>query len=205
MKKRINVTVFLIILSINFCYSQNASVFKYVVITYEIDRNRDNHDKKQYYWIVPNDSISSGNELKKKPLYIDSFSKNSFDSCYNGSDIYLFSINTETKFDFDKDYIQEIDNLKEIISKNKKKVQTYCKKWKQGNYKETVTVYITPITGDFCSCKNLGTIDESNNIIMLPKKAFKLNDSFWKSSKAKDISRIDFLKNYNFINKDNNF
>lgn len=202
MKNKVIMFLFLIF-DVYFVNSQNVTQSNQLVVTYEIERSNEDHQKRQYHWILTDDILSIEDRIKMKPLYLDSFSSDSFDKCCNNETIYLFSYNTETKFNFNDDYTNDLNRLKRIISENRKKVQSSTKKWSKGGYKEIIRVFITPISGEFCICENAKSL--VNNSILLPKKQFNLNKEFWESEMAKIVFKMDFINNYDFINKDSNF
>lgn len=184
--------------SVGFCQESTA---EYVVITYEVDRNKDNHPAKNYYWIVPVDSLMANNNIKKYPLYFDEFSKDDLKDCRENKDLLLFTLVSKEDFNIDNNIKSDIHNLKGIIKSNRKKVTRVVKKWSNG-YKEKITIYATPIKGDFCF-SNLSSNDEKminyKGLVYLPVGSFSLNESFFETAKYKEVKYGDYIST-NYIN-----
>lgn len=185
--------------SIGFC--QAPIIDEYVVITYKVDRNKDNHPPTNYYWIVPVDSLNSNNDIKKYPLYFDEFSKEDLKDCQENKDLLLFTLVSKEDFNIDSKIKADIDNLKNIVKNNRKKVEQVVKKWSNG-YKEEITIYATPIKGNFCF-SNLSSSDEKminyKGLVYLPVGDFSFNESFFKTTKYKEVRYGDYLGN-DYIN-----
>lgn len=190
--------VFVLINSFAFC---QQSTSEYVVITYEIDRNKDQHSAKNYYWIIPIDSLIGNNNFRKYPLYFDEFSKDDLKSCQENKDLILFTLLSGEDFDIDDKIKSDIKNLKKIVKDNRKKIERVVKKWSHG-YKEKITIYATPIKGDFCF-SNLSSKDEKlinyKGLVYIPNGNFSFNEPFLGTKKYRDIEYGDYLSN-NYIN-----
>lgn len=202
MKKRNRVQlillVFIFVSSLAFC---QQSTLDYVVITYKVDRNKDQHPSKNYYWIVPVDSLEGNNNFSKFPLYFDEFSKDDLKSCRENKDLLLFTLLPKEDFNLDEETKSNIKYLKTLIDTNRKKIKKVVKKWSNG-YKEKITIYATPIKGDFCF-SNLSAVDEKlinyKGTVYLPLKNFSFNKSFFESDKFKEIKYADYISS-NYIN-----
>lgn len=204
MKKRnsqkLVLLLFLLFNSLVFC-QQSTSESEYVVITYEIDRNKDQHPAKNYYWIIPVDSLKGNSDLKKYPLYFDEFSKDDLKDCRENKDLLLFTLVSKEDFNIDNKMKSDIKNLKGIVKDNRKKVERIVKKWANG-YKEQIKIYVTPIKGNFC-ISNLSSNDEKminyNGLVYLPIGNFSFNKSFFEGDKYKAVKYEDYI-NANYIN-----
>ncbi len=189
---------FLLVNSFVFC---QQSTSEYVVITYEIDRNKDQHPTKSYYWIAPVDSLISQNDLKKYPLYFDEFSKDDLKDCKENKDLLLFTLVSKEDFNIDNEIKSDINNLKNIIKDNRKKVKQIVKKWANG-YKEKIKIYATPIKGDFCF-SNLSSNDVKminyKGLVYLPIGNFSFNKAFFETAKYKEIKYGDYISD-DYIN-----
>lgn len=174
---------------------------KYIVITFEYDRTKDNHPSKNYYWVAQQDSLLLVNN-KMYPLYFDEFSKEDLEECKRGEEVNIFTMYKGENFIFPENQVSEITKLKELVLSKSQKVQEIRKKWNNKD-KETIIVYITPICGKFCLSNIASYSGKDINYygkIALPLSDFKYNEDFWLSANSKEISLIDFLKN-SFINK----
>lgn len=191
-KKSVLLLCLLMVCSVVFC---QESVAEYVIITYSVDRNKDSHPPNDYYWIVPVDSLSGDNSIKKYPLYFDAFSKNDLKDCQENKDLLLFTLVSNEDFNIDSKVKADISNLKSIVKNNHKKVQQIVKKWSNG-YKEKITVYITPIKGEFCY-SNLSFNDEKminyKGVVYLPVGYFSFNETFFKTAKYKEVMYADYI------------
>lgn len=202
MKKRNSQKVILLFLlffnSFVFC---QQSTSEYVIITYEIDRNKDQHPKRNYYWIVPADSLTGHRNFKKYPLYFDEFSQDDLIDCKGNKDLALFTLVSNEDFNIDDKIKSDIEKLKYIVKDNRKKVESVVKKWSNG-YTEKITIYVTPVRGDFC-CSNLSTNDERiinyKGLIYLPIENFSFNKPFFESDKYKEVIYEDYIDS-NYVN-----
>jgi len=189
---------FLFINSLVFC---QQSTSEYVVITYEIDRSKDQHPVRNYYWIVPVDSLAGNRDFKKYPLYFDEFSKDDLKNCSENRDLLLFTLVSKEDFDIDDKMKSDIKNLKDIVKDNRKKVESIVKKWTNG-HTEKITIYVTPVKGDFCF-SNLSSSDEKiinyKGLVYLPIGNFSFNKRFFESDQYKEVKYEDYI-NANYIN-----
>ena len=182
---------------ISFAALSQGKTESYIIVTFEYDRTKDNHPSRDYYWILPIESIKSSNDYNLYPLYFDEFSNEDLEECKEQKAINIFTMHKGEDFILDKSLSDEIGVLKEIVQSHKTKVQTIVKKWKVG-YKEKITVYITPISGNFCSSNIAdysGKDIDYEGVIYLPLSDFKLNNDFFKSDKVKLVETLDFFKN----------
>ncbi|WP_026706150.1 hypothetical protein [Flavobacterium soli] len=177
------------------------STSEYVIITYEIDRNKDQHPTRNYYWIVPIDSLTGDRDFKKYPLYFDEFSQNDLNDCKGNKDLVLFTLVAKEDFTIGDKIKSDIEKLKYIVEDNRKKVESVVKKWTNG-YTEKITIYVTPVKGDFC-CSNLSSNDEKminyKGLVYLPIGNFSFNEPFFESDKYKEIINEDYI-NSNYVN-----
>ena len=165
---------------------------EYLVVSFEIDRTKDAHDTKKYYWIISKDSLGSLNATLS-PLFLTGFTNDQFQSCCNGNEVDIYSFKKGDTFDLSDQYLITLNG---IIEKNKRKIQTVTKNWNNG-YKERIDIYVTPVKGQFCMCPMSQKSEEMigfNGCIFLPKGNFVYDDSFWESAKAKSPILNDLYK-----------
>ena len=175
--------------------SQDVKQAEYVIITYELNRAKDTHGIRKYYWIVSVDSLK-GQKVSLSPIYFTGFSKNNLDKCCQGEVIDIFTVTTGSTYDFKEGYEQSIEGLVRIVDVERRKVQTITKEWSNG-YKETIKIYATPIIGKFCRCdigKEDGDKINYNDMVYLPLSDFSFNANFWKSKNVNDILLKDLTK-----------
>ena len=197
--KQMIISIAFCILSIN---TLSQEVFqKYVIITFEDIYNVAKYEKKNYYWIVSQDSIISYN-IVLSHLFIGGFSKTNLDDCRMGVFFDPYIITQNTNYNFDSIFYCNLTKLENILNKKKKKLQQIKKKWSTGK-KEIITIFATPIIGIFCSSDYhiLGQQRYGyNKKIYLPVSSFLYSEEFWKSDKAKFILKYDLSKlNFSII------
>ena len=107
--------------------------------------------KKNYYWITPIDSIEKRNSFTVFPVYMDGFSKESFDECKQGKQIDIFTFSGSPDFNLGTDYETNLRDLLSLIAINRIKIQSLLKVWGK-NQEDKINIYATPITGEFCNC-----------------------------------------------------
>lgn len=199
---KILVLIFVFMISFIGLSQEKVNADSYIIITFRYDRTKDNHPAKDYYWILPIDLIKDANNFNFYPLYFDEFSNEDLKECKEQKDVNIFTMHKGEDFILEKSLANNIDILKGLVQSNKKKVQTAVKKWKAG-YKEKITVYITPVFGDFCS-SNIAEYSSKEidyqGTIYLPLSNFKLNTDFFKTEDEKLVEKLDYLKD-NFFNK----
>lgn len=172
---------------------QSSSSSKYIVVTLERTRTNDNHGVENAYWIVCTDSLKA---LKDSfaPLYMDGFSLNNFKECCGKGSITIFYQTDSTSYEFDDEYSIVKKSFSELIRARRKKVQTITKEWTKG-IKETIKVYLTPVSGDFCYCrvdKEGSKKIEYEGLIAIPRSTFAFEDNFWGSEESSSVRFFDF-------------
>lgn len=190
--------IFCLIVLLTVSYRGFAQQDQFLIITYEIDRNKDMHGTFVYFWTTPIDSVND-NGLDLLPVYIhDFYSSDSYSKCCHGDSIDFIIATTETRYDFNEDYLQQKEYLFDLVDDNRILIQTIKKRWEKG-YKETIRVFATPVLGQFCYCQVFGRSLNSTNereAIYLPNKGFKILNNFWTTEKGSiakywDYSRIN--------------
>ncbi len=189
--RRINYIVILLLFTINTLAQPNS----FVVITFEVDRNKDMHGTFVYNWIITVDSIKTGQSLVLYPVYlINNYASNDFQNCCDGKPIDLYTYTTATKFEFTDNYQSFKQQLRELVFKHRKAVQTITKTWNKG-YREVTKVYATPIAGEFCQCKAYGrslNFTAGRDILYLPNQNTSLLETFWGTDKAEMVRYFDY-------------
>lgn len=137
------------------------------------------HGTDTYYWIIPADSIKQHKSISS--LLLSGFSKTTLESSCKGDIIDPYAITASTSYDFANSYFASIDSLRQLIFKNRKRIQTVSKKWKSGQ-REKLQIFATPIQGTFCSSnyaiQNSG-IGKYNGRIYFPVAGFHYINNFW--------------------------
>jgi hypothetical protein len=173
---------------------------KFIVILFEWSGQKFN-EKLVHYWILPvYDEIE---EFKIYPLVFSDFSSvDSYKRCARGEQIDLFTSTSETRFDFDEQYLLHESSLKSLIKRNKKLIHQIIMRRPSGIFKkEKINVYITPLFGDFFSCVQFHDSRdvETNRVIgevYFPGLNAELNLNFW------DSKYFELLVNYDFFEFD---
>ena len=164
---------------------------KYVIFTFHEKYKISQHDEKNYYWILPQDSIST-NKFNIARLFISGFSVNNLNDCCNGKGIDPELVRSDEDYHLDTEYIKSINALRQLINNNK--IQTIHKKWQQGQ-EQDIEIYITPILGKFCSANygwNGHKTRNYNGIVYIPKSDFNYDVGFWNTLEYKKIITQDF-------------
>jgi len=179
-------------------------VSNYIIVTIENSFQVSMHGIKNYYWIVPVDSLRSSSNITFYPLFLTGTIKNDLDDCCNGRDIdpYVFKSSDTLKF-LDDHQAESITQLSKILSKKQKKVQKNTKEFIASGNKEYITYYATPIKGNFCNCSfsKTGQLRTGySGRVFVPISSFEFDDDFWQTDKAKFFLNQDFSKiNFNVI------
>jgi hypothetical protein len=174
-------------------FAQQQTLKKYIIITFEDKYESSGEGISSYYWIIPQDSILSNNNNVSR-LFLSHFSKNNLIDCCNGKDINPLLMPPGTNFEFDSNYDKILDELAQIIVKNRKKIQTTTKIWAYGQ-KEQITIFATPVLGKFCSSNfdKFGQVDYGyKGKVYLPYSSFSYLGEFWQSEKMKFVLHEDF-------------
>jgi hypothetical protein len=200
-KNRLLFLIFVFLGPLNISFAQQPLLAKYIIITFEDSYKISQDDPRDYYWIIPQDSLNS-NDNTLSHLYLRNFSKNNLIDCCNGKNIDPEFITSNTNYDFDSSYFKDFDNLEKILARKRVKVQTITKKWKNGQ-QEDIIIFATPVSGKFCSSgfHSLGLEEYGyEGQVSIPYSSFTYSEEFWKSNKAKFILNRDFSKvKYNII------
>lgn len=180
-------------------FAQNSQRTKFVVITYEDNYSKSLHGNQRYFWVIETDSIKSFKSLLY-PLYLSNYSQTHLSNCVSGKSIDpAIPTLKPGDHDFDSLWLDSHEKLEKLIYVRRKLIQTIQKKWSSGN-KETITIYATPIIGEFYSCQLLLTGQPPypyKGRIFLAGNFVKNDDQFWKSALANFILKQDF-SNLNF-------
>ena len=175
--------------------SQDVKPSEYVIITYELTRAKDTHGVRKYYWMVSVDSLK-GQRVSLSPIYFTGFAKNNLDRCCQNEVVDIFTVTTGSTYDFKEGYEQSIEELVQLVDRERRKVQTITKEWTTG-YNERIKIYATPIIGKFCRCdigKEDGNKINYKGMVYLPLSDFSFNANFWKSKSANEILLKDLTK-----------
>jgi hypothetical protein len=120
------------------------------------------------------------------------------ENCCNGIDIDPFvSTPADSVFDLGHAYYDELELLDKLILSKRKKVEQIVKAWTIKKNKETITYYLTPIKGRFCTSVLANTRQWRsgyNGKIFIPYSSFEVNLDFWNSPQFPILANIDFEK-----------
>ncbi|TSD66355.1 hypothetical protein FFF34_002840 [Inquilinus sp. KBS0705] len=168
-------------------------VKKYVVFTFEV-AHKDAKLKEYYYWITLQDSVAKKNAFEVFPLYTEEYSKDILERCKTKGMVDIFTSSTATNFDFDDNYKSQVKNLLSIIRTDRIKIQGFRKKWTRKREQIVVSVYATPINGEFCSClQDHGKVTYGfKGIIYLPVMSFSYDKNFWNSKNERIVKYVDY-------------
>ena len=201
MHRYLGIIFFLFTFHTDKLYGQDSIMNAYVVLTFEMDRNKDTHGTFIYYWIAEVDSISQASGLQLKPFFLHEFyTSDQLETCCSGKPSLMFAYTTESKFEYKDGYLEDLESLRKLVKQNRRIIQKIKKSW-SNNYKEEVRVYATPINGNLCACEMID--DWSNSYegnVFLANDGFKINNAFW-SKEMKMLIREDF-SNFDFVNSD---
>ena len=183
-------------------YSQEPTLEKYVIISFESKHKISYHGTIRYYWIIPLDSIKTNANILSR-LFIGKISRSNYVDCCNGKSIDPALVFQDTIYTFDSGYNSILNKLTQTIIKNRKKLQKIIKQWESGQ-KEEITIYATPVLGKFCS-SNFHAIGQQRygyrGKIFIPYSTeLFLVENFWESSQGKYLLNEDFSKlNFSII------
>jgi len=197
-------TIILLFLSSIKAFSQQDNVKEFVILTFEMDRNKDSHRTFVYYWIAELEKYEKVDEYKEPTIYSvflhEFYSRNQFDSCCLGKRSYPFDFFQGDNFEFPENYSDYLDELRKLIKNNRIKIQEIKKTWKH-DYKETLSVYGTAVRGQLCKCINGGQrLIKIGDQISFPKGKFEVIPDFWTNEK-RILIFYDFSA-MNFVNTD---
>ena len=178
----------------NNVFSQQK-IQSYVIVTFEDKYKNSPHGMRNYYWIIPVDSIKSL-KITFSHLFLNNFSRDNLEDCCNGKDIDPFIVLKKSDYSYDSTYENILNRLNSVILKNRRKLQTIVKKWTKGQ-RENTSIFVTPISGIFCS-SNYHMLGQERygyvGKVFVPKASFAYDEEFWKSDKANFIISQDFTK-----------
>ncbi len=169
----------------------------FLIISFEETYEISQHGTKEYFWIIPTDSLGS-EELVLSKLFISNFPSDNLKDCCSGVDIDPSLVFDKTEYSFEDGYLKSLEILENLISKNRRKLQTIKIKWVNKQSKKIV-VYATAIKGSFCT-SNYHIVGRSRDgylgKVVLPHSDFELFDKFWELHgtrlKSRDFSQMDY-------------
>lgn len=156
--------------------AQEVTEKDYLLVSFERSQNKQHKEKDVFFWIVPveNQKIVGS----ASPIYFSGYSKTKLEKCIKNETVYIFNAISGDEYDFSVEYKKMVNETLKLIEENKNEFLSVKKKWKSG-LKETIDIFITPITGSICDCpipdKNSELIDYYGKIY-LPFKNLKLNE-----------------------------
>jgi hypothetical protein len=195
-----NIILIVLLLTSFYGFSQNLIEKEFVILTFEMERNKDSHGTFTYYWVAELEKYEKVNEYKEPKIYSlflnEFYGSEQLESCCLGKTSYPYTMTTETEFKFPENYSAYLSDLRKLVKNNRKKIQVINKKWKD-NYKEKVTVYATTVKGKLCVCEYGGkVILKTGDLISFPKGEYKIIDNYWNENKnillLKDFSTFEY-------------
>ena len=197
-----NKIIFIFLLLISFSgFTQNLTEREFVILTFEMNRNKDSHGTFIYYWITELEKYENANEYKDpklNSLFLQELgSSDALESCCLGKTSDPFTYTTSSEFDFPENHSEYLSELRELIKKNRQKIQVIKKEWKKG-YKEKVTVYATAVSGEMCECEFGGKkYLKRDSRLNFPKGNYEILKDYLTKDKQillfKDFSNFDFI------------
>jgi hypothetical protein len=176
----------------------------FIVVTFETIKKKPNVTQL-YHWITPVDSIVNEIIINLYPLYTEEYSFDVFEECLKGDTIDIFTTSAATNFNFSQEYFYQMEEFQSILKNNRNFVQGIVKRWKNKNKKkkkEKINIYVTPISGVFCTCIQVAYIHGQPYLnflsqVYMPVSTFSYNSDFWQTEQGEtlmftDFSRIDF-------------
>ena len=186
----------------NRSFAQQLSIGKYIIFTFENKYKISPHGTKTFYWIVAEDSVKSYNLVLHHLFSRKYYSNTYLTDCCAGKDIDPFLDDGSPTATYDPLYYKSLDTLNKIVKKNRRKLQTNIKKWKDGQ-QEYTTIFATPVSGKFCS-SNFHILGQMRlgykRKVYMPYSSFSYSKDFWKSEfeKAKYILHYDYYSKVKF-------
>ena len=185
-------------------FTQNTIEKEFTILTFEMSRNKDSHGTFRYYWVAELEKYENVDEYKEPNIYSiylhELGTSDQLESCCLGkiSDPYTYT--TASKFDFPENHGEYLTELRELVKKNRKKIQVIKKKWQNG-YKEKVTVYATTVRGKLCECEFGGdTYIKTGEKISFPRGNYEIVKNYW--TKDKQILMFKDFSDFNYANTD---
>jgi hypothetical protein len=181
-------------------FSQNLTEKEFVILTFEMERNKDAHGTFVYYWVAELEKYENSDEYKKPEIFTiylhEFYGSDQLNNCCEGkvSDPYTYT--TASEFDFPENYSEYLTDLRKLVKSNRKKLQVIKKEWKK-NHKEKVTVFGTAVRGKICECEFDGrNYLEKGDRISFPKGNFEILENYWTVDKRilifKDFADFDY-------------
>lgn len=206
--KTINMRRILCIIIMTICVvcaeAQIRSSQNYVVITFEQVVNKTTRD---YYWIIPIDSLDQIQTLPAKiplyPLYLDESSEGNNHRCIEGDMMYYldnYSASSDKYDKFVQDVMSIVKNHRKLLEtieigwKNRSNKRLYVEELKEKRRK--ISIFCTPLSGVFANCpicEDLGLGGEFFSCVFLPVKDISYFPDFWDTNHPELLSRTNFM------------
>jgi|GEM_PF-1739025 len=165
----------------------------YLIYSFEDAYKISQHDTHTYYWLQPLDSVQAG-PSGLSVFYLSGFSASVLANCGNGTAVNPFAVFANEPYAFDSKYHAAVDSLERLLYQGRKKIQTITKRWPSGQ-RETIEVFVTPLTGRFCSApfSPVGLHGSRyRGLIYLPLSHFKAYPAFWSDPRSGGVLTNDY-------------
>jgi hypothetical protein len=166
----------------------------YLLFTFEETASRSPHGTQTYYWLQPLDSIAHGPLLR--PLFMQGFSQQDELACCQGQAINPYAVTQSSSYNFDQPHYAAVDSLRHLLQTQRRKMQTIRKRWASGQ-QQTLTVYLTPVSGVFCAANFLQVglyATSCAGRLYLPRAKFVGVPSFWHRSESQQVAAWDYSR-----------
>lgn len=186
----------LFVFSFNSISAQQINEKDYLLMSFERVQNKQHKEKDVFYWIIPVKNQETKSTFS--PIYFEGYSKTKLEKCIKNETVYIFNTISGDEYDFSIEYKEMVSETLKLIEANKYKFLSIKNKWKSG-LKETIDVFITPITGSICNCpipeKNSELINYYGQIY-LPVENLRVNNHLLKGVNFYELEKKISLNNF---------
>jgi len=194
--------IFILLILISFSgFSQNLTEKEFVILTFEMERNKDAHGTFVYYWVAELEKYEKVDEYKEPKIYTiylhEFYTSDQLDNCCVGKKSNPYIYTTASEYIYPENYSEYLNNLRDLVKDNREKIQVIKKEWKK-NHKEKITVYGTAFRGKLCECEFGGkNFLKDGDQISFPKGKYEIIEDFWTDEKRilifKDFADFEYV------------
>lgn len=188
-------------------YSQIRPLQNYVVIIFEQTVKNKKAEVREYYWIIPIDTLDQIKELPAKiplyPLYFNDSTENCYRRCVEGKEVFYLENNgpeCESNNMFIRNFLKLIKDHRiqletiEIGWKNRSEKKLYLEETNEKGRK--ISVFCTPVSGVFANCPQCADKSlhgEYFSKVFLPVSDMSYFPDFWETNHFNLLSRTNFM------------